>query len=110
MTNDCMVQSGNHNLPFGGVGSSGVGRYRGKAGFDALSNGKSVVHRSNWLDAAARYPPYSSSKLAVYEAALSVVRVQQEHVVDAVKYGVVPVVAGVIAKKLQLIAWIRSRM
>ena len=108
--NDCMVQSANHGLPFGGVGASGSGRYRGKAGFDALSNSKSVIHRSNLFDVEARYPPYSSTKLAVYEAALSVVRVQQEHLVDAVKYGVVPVVAGVVAKKLQLISWIRSKM
>ena len=108
--NDCMVQSANHSLPFGGVGSSGIGRYRGKAGFDALSNGKSVIHRSNLLDVEARYPPYSNTKLAVYETALSVVRVQQEHLVDVVKYVVVPVVAGVVAKKLKLLDWIRSNM
>ena len=110
VVNDCMVQSANHSLPFGGVGSSGMGRYRGRAGFDALSNGKSVVRRSNVLDVEARYPPYSNTKLAVYETALSVVRVQQEHLVDVVKYGVVPIVAGCVAKKLQLIDWIRSKI
>jgi len=46
-------------LPFGGVGDSGMGSYHGKAGFDAFSHNRSVLHKSRYLDIPLRYPPYS---------------------------------------------------
>ncbi|MFC5051115.1 aldehyde dehydrogenase family protein [Rubritalea spongiae] len=46
--NDTMKQSSNLNLPFGGVGESGYGRYRGRFGFEAFSYQRAVVTRSNW--------------------------------------------------------------
>ncbi len=48
----------NPNLPFGGVGTSGLGAYHGKFGFEAFSHQKSVLKKSNWLDLPIKYPPY----------------------------------------------------
>lgn len=46
------------SLPFGGVGISGMGKYHGKAGFDAFSNSKSILEKSLFLDIPLRYPPF----------------------------------------------------
>jgi len=56
--NHTVMQVITWELPFGGVGSSGMGRYRGKAGFDTFSNAKSILRRSFWLDLPFIYPPY----------------------------------------------------
>ena len=56
--NDTIIQVGNPNLPFGGVGHSGIGAYHGKASFDLLSHKKSIVKKGNWLDIKIRYAPY----------------------------------------------------
>ncbi len=56
--NDCMVQFQNPNLPFGGVGTSGIGSYHGKSSFDAFSHRKSIVKGIPSLDLPLRYPPY----------------------------------------------------
>eukprot|EP00512_Aurantiochytrium_limacinum_P002756 CAMPEP_0171503484 /NCGR_PEP_ID=MMETSP0958-20121227/10918_1 /TAXON_ID=87120 /ORGANISM="Aurantiochytrium limacinum, Strain ATCCMYA-1381" /LENGTH=522 /DNA_ID=CAMNT_0012038973 /DNA_START=147 /DNA_END=1715 /DNA_ORIENTATION=+ len=54
--NDCIMHLTNPYLPFGGVGSSGMGCYHGKWGFDELSHIKAVMKRSTMLDAPIRYP------------------------------------------------------
>ena len=46
------------NLPFGGVGDSGMGAYHGKAGFDAFSHHKSVLRKPVKPDLKMLYPPY----------------------------------------------------
>lgn len=56
--NDTLVHFANKNLPFGGVGHSGVGAYHGKYGFDTFSHKKSVTKKANWLDIPLRYAPY----------------------------------------------------
>ncbi len=56
--NDPLIQFGNHKLPFGGVGASGMGAYHGKLGFDAFSHNKSIIKRGNWTDPPVRYAPY----------------------------------------------------
>jgi len=56
--NDTMKQAGNPDLPFGGVGSSGMGRYRGEAGFAAFSYERSVTARGFGLDPFKARPPY----------------------------------------------------
>ena len=56
--NDVVLQAGIPDLPFGGVGSSGMGKYHGKAGFDNFSHYKSILKRPFWLDLNFRYPPY----------------------------------------------------
>lgn len=58
VVNDSMVQFLNEGLPFGGVGTSGIGSYHGKKTFETFSHYKSVVHRGTWLDLPLKYPPY----------------------------------------------------
>lgn len=56
---------GNPNLPFGGVGESGMGAYHGKHGFDAMSHWKPVLKKSWWADPSIGYPPYTKWKKAL---------------------------------------------
>ncbi|TPV58330.1 aldehyde dehydrogenase family protein [Aestuariibacter sp. GS-14] len=60
--NDVMMFMANPELPFGGTGFSGMGRYHGKFGFDTFSHHKSVMKRSFWFDVAIRYAPSSARK------------------------------------------------
>ncbi len=57
--NDTLYHIVNPYLPFGGIGSSGMGAYHGKHGFVEMSHKKAVMYRSTFIDAAFRYPPYS---------------------------------------------------
>lgn len=56
--NDTLMHIGNHNLPFGGVGNSGMGKYHGKSSFYAFSNQRSVVKTPTWIDLPFKYIPY----------------------------------------------------
>nr|WP_309597688.1 aldehyde dehydrogenase family protein [Flavobacterium oreochromis] len=56
--NDTLSHFSNKNLPFGGVGQSGIGAYHGKLGFETFSHQKSIVKKSNWIDLPFRYAPY----------------------------------------------------
>ncbi|NER16380.1 aldehyde dehydrogenase [Spongiivirga citrea] len=56
--NDAIVYYANPNLPFGGVGNSGIGGYHGKQTFETFTHNKAVSKRANWLDAPIRYAPY----------------------------------------------------
>jgi len=49
-------------LPFGGVGPSGMGAYHGKASFDVFSHRKSVLVKSTRVDPKLAYPPYTKGK------------------------------------------------
>ena len=60
--NDCSMFMLNHNLPFGGVGTSGMGRYHGKFGFDTFSHEKTVMRRSFKLENTFRYAPFTKFK------------------------------------------------
>ncbi|MCC7200741.1 MAG: aldehyde dehydrogenase family protein [Gammaproteobacteria bacterium] len=51
------------DLPFGGVGTSGMGRYHGWFGFETYSHMKAVLRRSFMVDPDLRYPPYKARKL-----------------------------------------------
>jgi aldehyde dehydrogenase (NAD+) len=55
--NDTVVHMVGHDLPFGGIGESGIGRYHGKASFDCFSHQRVVVRRSTSFDSTFRYPP-----------------------------------------------------
>jgi len=58
--NDTVMQVGVPELPFGGVGASGMGSYHGKASFDTFTHYKSVLSKSFRLDLKWRYPPYAN--------------------------------------------------
>jgi len=55
--NDTVVHIAGKELPFGGLGESGMGAYHGKASFDCFSHRRSVVRRSTAFDSRFRYPP-----------------------------------------------------
>jgi aldehyde dehydrogenase (NAD+) len=55
--NDTISHMIGHDLPFGGLGDSGLGAYHGRASFDCFTHRRSVLHRSLRLDPKLRYPP-----------------------------------------------------
>jgi aldehyde dehydrogenase (NAD+) len=58
------------DLPFGGVGDSGHGRYHGRSGVDTFSNLKSVLRKPTFPDPALLYPPYTKGKEKIVRKAL----------------------------------------
>lgn len=56
--NDTIMHIANENIPFGGVGNSGMGHYHGRESFIAFSHRRSVVCTPTWLDFPFRYMPY----------------------------------------------------
>ncbi len=62
--NDCTLQPTIHDLPFGGVGNSGMGKYHGEWGFRAYSNARGVLSHSTKIDIGGlRYPPYDHNRI-----------------------------------------------
>ncbi|MFZ1729540.1 MAG: aldehyde dehydrogenase family protein [Bacteroidota bacterium] len=59
--NGALSQVASFTLPFGGVGSSGMGRYHGRHGFDTFSHSRAVLRRSFRFDSGKMYPPYETS-------------------------------------------------
>ena len=56
--NDCVMHIANENLPFGGVGESGMGSYHGKRTFDVFTHHRAVVTSRKHADLPFRYMPY----------------------------------------------------
>jgi aldehyde dehydrogenase (NAD+) len=63
--NITLLQVGVPDLPFGGVGESGMGAYHGQAGFDTFTHRKAVFQRPSRPDPAITYPPYTRLKQRV---------------------------------------------
>ncbi len=63
--NETVMQIASPYLPFGGIGTSGLGRYHGKKSFETFSNMRSVLVKSNLFDIWLRYPPYSKLKTKI---------------------------------------------
>ncbi|KZC75985.1 aldehyde dehydrogenase [Sphingobium yanoikuyae] len=63
--NDAVMHITNSELPFGGVGASGIGSYHAEAGFRAFSHFKSIVDRELVADPDTKYAPYTPDKLAI---------------------------------------------
>lgn len=64
--NNVMLTEGNHALPFGGVGKSGFGRYKGEFGFYAFANIKAVLIDKNSSKMEANWFPYTSEKYRLF--------------------------------------------
>ena len=60
--NNALVHLANPDLPFGGVGNSGMGSYHGKRSFDAMSHQKSVLKTATFFDNPLLFPPYSETR------------------------------------------------
>jgi coniferyl-aldehyde dehydrogenase len=58
--NEVVLHAGVHDLPFGGVGESGMGQYHGQDGFRTFSKAKGVVRKGGLNSAKLVYPPYGS--------------------------------------------------
>ncbi|HEY8611293.1 MAG TPA: aldehyde dehydrogenase family protein [Roseomonas sp.] len=58
--NEGLVHCTVPDLPFGGVGPSGQGRYHGQAGFEAFSNARALFRQPAGIDPSLRYPPYKA--------------------------------------------------
>ena len=58
--NDTISHVASNYLPFGGIGSSGMGSYHGKSSFDTFTHSKSIVKKSTKLDIKLVFPPYKN--------------------------------------------------
>lgn len=64
--NNASWHATNHNLPFGGRGFSGTGRYHGKYSFDTFTHEKAVLKTPTWFDPSMKYPPFKG-KLGLFK-------------------------------------------
>ncbi len=66
--NDCAMHVAQHDLPFGGVGNSGMGQYHGFEGFVEFSKLRPIFRQAAWpLGAAFLYPPYGPMFERIYK-------------------------------------------
>lgn len=56
--NDTIMHIVNHDLPFGGVGNSGLGNYHGHSSFLAFSNQRGIINTPTWIDLPLKYVPF----------------------------------------------------
>ena len=63
--NESLVHLSNPNLPFGGVGASGIGSYHSKAGFDTFTHYKSILHKSFLFEPNIKYMPFTKLKSTI---------------------------------------------
>lgn len=56
--NDTISHVASAHLPFGGVGTSGIGNYHGRASFDTFTHTKSIVKKNTKIDIKLVFPPY----------------------------------------------------
>jgi len=60
--NEAVMHITNPNLPFGGVGQSGIGNYHGLAGLNAFTHYKSILNKPTWFELPLKYAPYTKTK------------------------------------------------
>ncbi len=63
--NHSIMQLTNIELPFGGVGFSGMGSYHGKGGLNTITHYKSILDKPSWIEPNIKYPSYSILKLKI---------------------------------------------
>jgi coniferyl-aldehyde dehydrogenase len=68
--NDTIFHAGQEDLPFGGVGASGMGAYHGHDGFRTFSHAKGVFFQSRWSLADLVTPPYRARVKQILKAAI----------------------------------------
>ncbi len=56
--NNTLWHLSNPNMPFGGIGNSGIGAYHGKYSFDTFTHYKAVMRTATWFDPGIKYPPF----------------------------------------------------
>ena len=61
--NDAVMQITNTNLPFGGVGNSGMGRYHGEYSFECFSHFKAILEKANFLELDLKYYGHSDKQM-----------------------------------------------
>jgi aldehyde dehydrogenase (NAD+) len=61
--NDTIMHIANENMPFGGVGNSGMSSYHGVESFNVFSHRRAVVTTPTWIDVPFRYMPYKMFSL-----------------------------------------------
>ena len=66
--NDCVMQVTNPNIPFGGVGNSGMGRYHGKYSFECFSHFKGVLDKPTVIETNLKYYGYSEKQMKLIKA------------------------------------------
>lgn len=72
VVNDAVVHNAVPDLPFGGVGPSGMGAYHGVFGFKSMSHSKGVLTQPTWIDLGKlRYPPFSKGQLKRLETLIA---------------------------------------
>jgi len=70
--NETIMHNTCPNLPFGGVGASGIGAYNGKRSFDEFTHHKSILEKSLRSEPNLRFPPYTEKKLKIIKFASSI--------------------------------------
>jgi aldehyde dehydrogenase (NAD+) len=63
--NDVLMHFSNDNLPFGGVGNSGMGNYHGEAGFKSFTHYKSILQKPTLFELPLKYYPYRQWKSSI---------------------------------------------
>ena len=58
--NDTIIHVANSNLPFGGVGNSGVGKYHGRESFETFTHKRAVMDRGTFVEFNVRFAPYKN--------------------------------------------------
>lgn len=98
--NSALEHNANYELPFGGVGESGMGAYNGKWGFDEFSHHRAVMYKDTMLSQGALLPgpPYSSDFLYDMAVKMEITGFLSDGQKTALKLGLGAVTAGVLLK------------
>jgi len=106
--NDTIMHMTNEELPFGGVGMSGMGAYHGKRSFDTFSHRKSVLIKTNWLDLPQRYPPYTPFSVALMNFAQAP---RSKSQIQTIKFVLLLLIALYIySKRQQIKDWLKIQI
>ena len=68
--NGTLLHISNPDLPFGGIGESGIGAYHGKSSIDLFQHRKPVLRKGTRLDPSIAYPPYTDKKMKIIRKAI----------------------------------------